>query len=343
MTRFIALLLAAASTPALAQHQGHDTLQGHGQVPQPPVDPHAGHQVAPPPEPDPHAGHQMPAPPTADPHAGHRMPAEPQADPHAGHDMGARVAAPPVAPPPPGALSGPAHAADDVFGAERMAPVREAVRAEHGDMRTSRVSIDRLEARIGEGRDGFAWDGIGFWYGTPLDKLVVESEGEGEFGDGIERAEVQVLWSHALNPWFDVQAGVRTDFQPGPDRAWLALGIQGLAPYWFEVDATAYVSNEGEVTARVEAEYDLRLTQSLILQPAAEIELSLQDAPEIGLGSGLSSVEAGLRLRYEIVPEFAPYVGVQYERAFGDTARFARAAGEDAGGWAFVFGIRSWF
>jgi copper resistance protein B len=121
------------------------------------------------------------------------------------------------------------------------------------------------------------------------------------------------------------------------------LGIEGLAPYWFEVDAVAFVSNKGDVSARFEGEYDLRLTQKLILQPRIELDLALQDVPEIGLGSGLSAAEAGLRLRYEIAPEFAPYVGVAYERAFGDTAGFRRAAGEEAGGLSLLVGVRAWF
>lgn len=154
---------------------------------------------------------------------------------------------------------------------------------------------------------------------------------------------MQALWSRAVDPWFDLQLGLRHDFGQGSDRSHLALGVHGLAPYWFEIDAAAFVSTKGDVTARIEAEYDLRLTQKLILQPAVELELSLQDVPELGIGSGLSSAEAGFRLRYEFGPRFAPYIGVEYEGRFGDTARFRRTAGDDAGGWSLLAGFRAWF
>ena len=168
-------------------------------------------------------------------------------------------------------------------------------------------------------------------------------EGEGAFGERPEHVEVQALYGRALNPWFDLQIGIRHDFRPDPERTHLVVGIEGLAPYWFEVDAALFLSQKGELTARFEGEYDQRITRKLILQPRLELNLSAQDAQRIGLGSGLSSAEAGLRLRYEFVPEFAPYIGVEYEQKFGDTARFARAAGEDRGGWNLVGGIRLWF
>ena len=263
-------------------------------------------------------------------------------DPHAGHAMGEEVPGPPVAPPPPGALSGPAHAADALFGQEAMAEAREELRREHGSIVTSKILIDQLEARIRNGRDGYFLNAEA-WYGGDIDKLWLKSEIEGEFGRSPEHAEVQALWSRAISPWWNLQAGVRYDFRPDPERAHLVLGIEGLAPYWFEIDAAAFVSHKGDVTARFEAEYDQRLTQKLILQPRVEFDLAAQDVPEIGIGSGLSNAEAGLRLRYEIMPEFAPYVGVAYERAFGETADFRRAAGGKAGGWNLLVGVRAWF
>jgi copper resistance protein B len=223
-----------------------------------------------------------------------------------------------------------------------MAEAREELREEHGSMETYKVLVDQLEAKLRNGRDGYAWDAQA-WYGGDIDKLWLKTEGEGAFGESVEGAEVQALWSHAIDPWFDLQLGVRHDFRPDPERTHLVLGVQGLAPYWFEVDAAAFVSDKGEVTARLEAEYDLRVTQKLILQPRVELDLSLQDVPEIGIGSGLSSGEIGARLRYEIRPEFAPYVGIEYERAFGGTADFRRAAGEKAGGLSLLVGLRTWF
>ncbi len=252
------------------------------------------------------------------------------------------AAAPPRAGPSAGALSGPEHAADAVWGAAAMAPVRRAVYAEHGTFRGGKLLIDRFEYRAQDGHDGYAWEGEG-WYGGDYNRLWLKSEGEGGFGAALESAEVQALWSHALDPWFNLQTGIRYDLRPRPDRAHLAVGLQGLAPYWFEVDVAAFLSDRGDLTARLEAEYDQRITNRLIVQPRAEIELAAQDVPSIGLGAGLSSIEAGVRLRYELVPEFAPYLGVDYERSVGDTADLARAAGERVGGWALVAGIRAWF
>ncbi len=327
------------SAPAKDPHAGHHILPPRATAPAP--DPHAGHAM--PPSSDPHAGHGMA--PAADPHAGHDMvaPSAQPADPHAGHRMpGSAIPSPPVAPPPPGALSGPAHAADAVFGTERMSAARDDMHREHGDMTTYSFLLDRLEWRNRNGRDGYAWDAQG-WIGGDIDKLWVKTEGEGAFGEAVESAEVQALWSHAIDPWFDLQAGIRHDFRPDPERTHFVLGVQGLAPYWFEVDAAAFLSNKGDVTARIEAEYDQRITQRLILQPRVEFDLAAQDVPALGIGSGLSTAEAGLRLRYEMGPEFAPYIGVEYERAFGDTASFRRAAGEKAGGWNFLLGLRAWF
>lgn len=259
-----------------------------------------------------------------------------------GHCTPSVPTAPTATPPPAAATSGPEHAADAVWGADAMATVRRDVYAEHGGHRSGHVLVDRLEYRAVDGRDGYAWDADA-WYGGDYDKLWLNTEGEGAFGGDVEQTEVQALWSRAIDPWFDLQLGVRYDVRPRPDRAHLVVGLQGLAPYWFEVDGALFLSDEGDLTARVEAEYDQRLTNRLILQPRVEIDLAAQDVRDVGIGAGLSSVEAGLRLRYEIAPEFAPYVGVAYERRLGDTADFARAAGESVGGWALLAGVRAWF
>lgn len=343
-------------------HAGHAMPASPAQA-TPSADPHAGHRMgapsAPPAplnQPDPHAGHDMsgsaPGAQTpahqADPHAGHDMGAmsgQQAADPHAGHTMPGMAIGntPPKGPPPPGAFTGPENAADVVFGAEAMRhPREEALIDEHGGYVTYKGLVDRLEVRLRDGSDGYAWD-ADFWYGGDYDKLWLKTAGEGDFGGSVESAEMQALWSHTITPYFDFQAGVRYDLRPDPERAHLVLGIQGLAPYWFEVDAAAFLSDKGDFTARFEAEYDQRITQKLILQPHVEFDLAAQDVPEIGVGAGLSTIEAGLRLRYEFVPEFAPYVGVAYDRSVGNTADFARAAGENVGGWSLVLGLRSWF
>ena len=237
--------------------------------------------------------------------------------------------------------SGPARAADAIWGAEAMAQSRAALARENGGMTYLFVQGERLEYRLRDGDDGYLWDAQG-WYGGDIDKLWLKTEGEGSFGERAEQAEVQALWSHAIGPWFDLQAGVRQDFA-GAERTHAVLGVQGMVPYEFHVDAAAFLSTEGELTARVEAELDQRITQRLILQPRIEANLAAQDVPEAGIGAGLSGVEAGLRLRYEIVPEFALYLGVAQDWRVGGSADYARAEGEAVSSTALVAGVRFWF
>lgn len=329
-----ALLLLAATAlpigPALAQGQGSHA--GHGDPPTETKPEAAPVEKAA----DPHAGHDMPPP--EDPHAGHDMPAA--ADPHAGHDIGASAAEIPVGPPPPEALQGAAHAADAIWG-RAMGDSRAVLIREHGAMTAAKLLVDRAEARFHQGRDGWALDAEG-WAGGDINKLWLKSEVEGAWGEKPETAEVQALWSHAIGPFFDLQAGVRADFEP-KGRARAAIGVQGLAPYWIEVDAAAFISTKGDITARVKAEHDARITQRLILQPAIELDFALQNVPEEHVGAGLSTFEAGLRLRYEISPQFAPYVGVNLERAFGRTRHYLREEGDDPTALSFVVGLRAWF
>ena len=293
--------MPAQEQPAAEPHAGHQMPQSEEQ---PAADPHAGHSMPAQeqqPVVDPHAGHQMPAEqqPAADPHAGHQMPVEQEsaADPHAGHQMGS-APQPPEGPPPPAAFTGPEHAADLVYDPQRMAASREELRRMHGDIPAYRFFIERAETRIRDGRDGYLIDAQA-WYGGDIDKIWFKGEVEGAWGERPEDVEIQALWSHAIDPWFDLQTGIRYDPRPGPDRAHLVLGVQGLAPYWWEVDGALFLSNKGEITARAEAEYDLRITQKLILQPRSEIDLSLQDIPELGIGAGLSGAAIGARLRYQ--------------------------------------------
>lgn len=286
------------------------------------------------------APHPQPVDPSCPPeHAamGHCTPGASQAN-------GGRVALvpPPVAPPPAEAFSGPVHAADAIFGASAMERGRTALVQEHGGMRTGRILFDRLEWSSGEGSETFAWDADA-WYGSDYHRVWFKTEGEAEFGHGVEAAEVQLLYSRPVTPFFDLQTGLRYDIEPDGGPAYAVLGVQGLAPYWFEVDAAAFLSDDGDLTARFEAEYDKRITNELILQPHAEVEIAAGDIPEREIGGGLSSIEIGLRLRYQFIPEFAPYVGVSYERSFGGTADFARARGDDTAAVRVLFGIRTWF
>ena len=199
---------------------------------------------------------------------------------------------------------------------------------------------DRLEYQ--EDSESTVYD-VQAWYGTTYDRLVIKAEGD--VADGtLEESSTELLWGHALNAYFDTQFGVRLDqFNDGKDRQWLAFGVQGLAPYWFEVDVTAYVSDDGRTALSAEAEYELLLTQKLILQPRAELNLYGKDDAENGLGSGLSDLAVGLRLRYEFSRQFAPYIGVEWTDTYGDTADYRRAAGQDTSGTQFVAGLRFWF
>lgn len=220
---------------------------------------------------------------------------------------------------------------------------RRAQQKEHGGQLAYYVLADRFEYQSNEGSPTLLFDGQG-WWGTDRNKLWIKSEIEYDFdANRFEEAELQALWSRPIARYFDVQAGVRRDFEPDPSRNYAVLGVQGLAPYWFEIDAAIFVSGHGDVTARFEAEYDLLLTQRLIVQPRTELNFAAQDVAVLGIGSGLSTAELGLRLRYEINRQFAPYVGVNWTRSVGDTADFARAAGDDPGAVSLVAGLRIWF
>jgi len=232
--------------------------------------------------------------------------------------------------------------AERYFDSGEMADARAKAQASHGGMTNLFLMADRFEARIHDGETVLLWDGQG-WYGGDIHKVWFKTEGEYAFeDDAFEEFEVQALWSRAISTYFDFQAGLRYDLEP-EDLFHGVIGIQGLAPHWWEVDAAAFVSDQGDVTARIEAENDLRLTQRLILQPRLEIELAAQDIPERDIGAGLSKLDAGLRLRYEIRREFAPYVGVEWERNFGETAGRIEAAGGNPDQTVFVVGLRVWF
>lgn len=241
------------------------------------------------------------------------------------------------------AFEGPRHAADAIWGEAAMAPARAALARDSGGFRTGMVMIERLEARLAGdgGADAFLWDAQGF-YGGDINRFVIKTEGEGELGGDLENAEAQALYSRAIGPFFDLQAGVRVDDAPDT-RAHLVAGIQGLAPYMFELDAALFLSTEGDLTARIEAEYDQRITQILILQPRIEVELAARGIPERAIGAGITMVEPGVRLRYEFRRELAPYFGLEYEAKVGATADLARAAGADPDGLKMLVGLRAWF
>jgi copper resistance protein B len=329
------LLLPAAMllvTPAFAQsgHQGHD-------MPAEKAEP-----SKPPPENDPHAGHDMAG---ADEPSVTEQPAVEAVDPHAGHDMSSSPAEmPPTdevgnapAPAPPEE-----HAADAIYGGDVMARSRKELAYEVGGMGYSLVMVDLLEVGFQKGRESYRFEGEAFTGGN-INRFGVKFEGEGAFGERIDDLELQALYSRAIAPYWNLQAGVRYDIEPNPSRTYLVAGVEGIAPYWFKVNAAGFVSNKGEVRARVEASYDQRITQALILQPRIEANIAFQDIRPIGVGSGLTDFEAGLRLRYEIEQEIAPYIGVEWRKQTGATARFSRASGDDPETISLVAGIRIWF
>lgn len=310
----IAGIAAAVAIPATAQHHGHGSHDNS-----------ATHAVAD--DPDCPADHAA---------MGHCTPRS------AARPDDART--PPAITPRPVPSPSPVAAdyADRIWGRDAMAASRALLRREHGGGVFHQVIVNIAEIQPRSGGDGYRWDGEG-WFGGDVDRLALKTEGEGVFRHGPAAGEVQALYSRAIGPYFNLQAGARQDFGRGPARTYAVAGIEGLAPYWFDVEAALFLSDRGDLLARMEGYHDLRITQRLIVQPRAEINLSAQDMPANRIGAGLVGAEAGLRLRYEIAREFAPYIGVTWERRFGTTRRYARSTGVGDGGFAVAFGLRTWF
>lgn len=243
------------------------------------------------------------------------------------------------APPPPGkairktAIDEPGKAAGN-FG---ILPVHD-----NGTFAT--LAFDRFEQRFQEGPDMALWDLTG-WVGADYNKLYIESEGTANTEEGgVSEAQLELLYSGNITTFWDLQLGLRHDFLPGmDDRNFLAFGFQGLAPYWFEIDATSYISEEGDVSVVIEAEYSMRLTQRLFLQPRFETTLAVQSVEEYNIGSGVNGFEFGIRMGYEIVRRLAPYIGVEWEQRVGSTKNMVEKAGEDTSTTAYVAGLRFWF
>jgi len=203
----------------------------------------------------------------------------------------------------------------------------------------AKVMLERVEFRSAEST--LAAD-VHAWIGRDLHKLWFEAEAQRHDG-ATQEAEFQLLYSRAVAPYWDLRAGWRRQTAPGASRDWLALSFEGLAPYWFELEAAVFLGEAGRSAARLEAEYDLHLTRNLLLTPRLEVALHGRDDADAGVGSGLSEAGLSLRLRYEIRREFAPYLGVHYHRRFGETASLARDEGESASDLSFVIGLRAWF
>lgn len=216
--------------------------------------------------------------------------------------------------------------------------------------RFSKVLLDQLEVRNTDEGRVLSWE-MDAWYGGDINKLYFATDGErlmapedDDEDPATESAETRLAWSHAFAPYWDWQLGVRRDWQPDdPNRDWASLGVQGVAPYWFEVNANLFVGEDGLTNLRLEAEYELMLTQKLALVPSVEANFYGKEDDELGIGEGLTDIEAGLRLRYEIRRELAPYIGVNWEKQYGDTADLTRASGGKTEDGMLVAGIRFWF
>lgn len=279
-----------------------------------------------------HAHHPQPAQTARDAQRDEAPDTAPPADPHAGHhtiDRAGHDAQEPKTPIPPITPADRAAAFPDVAG-----------HAVHDDAIHHYVVFNRIEAGDTDQGSAFAWEGSA-WIGTDLDRVWLRSEGERVDGS-TESGDLEVLYGRSIAPWWDVVAGVREAFGEGPSRTSAALGVQGLTPYKFEFQATAYLGEGGGIAANVEIEYDTLITNRLILQWLAEADWHGEDDPQRGIGAGLSSVEAGLRLRYEITRRFAPYIGIVHERVYGETADLHRAAFEDTDDTRVVVGLRAW-
>lgn len=362
----LAIAISIGAVPAFAQEMDHSKMQTPPATPakkpttkKPAVKPAAVKKQAT----DPHAGHGMPPPkaapattpqePAAVDHAttGHDMPEPTQAEPidHAamGHDMPMpQDAAQPMdhaaMPGMTMAPSEPVTPIPPLTDADRAAAVPPpGGHAVHDNSIQRYVLINRLEAWDADQGSSMQWEAQG-WIGTDLNRLWLRSEGE-RVGGETESADLEVLYGRSVARWWDLVAGVRQDFKPGDAQTFAAFGVIGLAPQKFEVEATAYAGSGGQTALRFEAERELLITNRLILQPLIEVELYGKDDPSRGIGSGVSTVEAGLRLRYEFTRKLAPYLGIVRERAFGGTADLRRADGDDIDDTRVVAGLRIWF
>jgi copper resistance protein B len=211
------------------------------------------------------------------------------------------------------------------------------------DPLVTKTMINQLETRSTDGPDPLVLE-ADFWIGYDLEKLWFKADVERVDGE-TEEFELQALYSRAIAPYWDFQAGIRKDFNPSstPDREWLVMGFNGLAPYFFEIDTALFIGDKGRLGLRLEAEYEILFTQKLILAPEITANFYSKDDDETEIGSGLSDLQLGIRLRYEIVREFAPYIGVNWNKKYGQTADYASANGEDVSDSQIVVGFRAWF
>ena len=236
----------------------------------------------------------------------------------------------------------PADARDpDYAEGQAMSMMPGMVDSMNDEARFGKVLFDQLEYVHSPDASGIAVDAQAY-YGGDVNKLWLKVDGE-RSGSRLRDTRTEALWAHATSAFWDTQLGLRHDVGDGPGRSWAAFGVQGVAPYWIDVEATVYVGQSGRTAARVEAEYDLMLTQQLIFTPDFELNAYGRSDPARRIGSGLSNIELGLRLRYEITRKFAPYIGIDWSRHVGNTADLVRAGGEPILDRQIVAGVRVWF
>lgn len=352
LTAFTRIVLVGCSLTIAATAFAQDPHAGHGQPAKPAAKP----------EPAKPAPKPAPAKPAQQPEAAKPQPPKPQ--PAKPQPAGQPPASPPAAAPAmtevpaTGAEDHSAHGAKPPAAADAaqqpkqpIPPITDADRAAafppglqghavHDRAINYMFLFDQLEWQ-GNAAGGLNLDSLN-WIGGDRNRLWIRSEVESE-RRRVENAFVDVLYGRAIARWWDAVAGVRQDFGLGPGRTWVGGGIQGIAPYWFEVEATGYIGEGGRTLARFEIEYEMLLTNRLILQPLVEIDLYGKSDPERGLGAGLSNIETGLRMRYEFRREFGPYIGITWNRKTFGTADFARADGEKVGAARLAVGLRTWF
>ncbi|MBX3497705.1 MAG: copper resistance protein B [Parvibaculum sp.] len=224
------------------------------------------------------------------------------------------------------------------FGIASASHAQEPLLEDHGPdlFNMIKVEVDYADRR------GGLWNwNLDGWVGSDVERLWIRSEGELADGD-FHEAEAQLFYGRNVHPFWGLLVGVRQDFEPRGET-YLAAGVVGLAPYFFETEATAFLSTKGDLSARFEQSFDLPITQKLIAEPHVELNLFAQDVPARGIGAGFSSIEAGLQLRYEIIRKFAPYIDLVWERDLGKTASITRAAGERVEDTTLRIGVRAWF
>jgi len=205
----------------------------------------------------------------------------------------------------------------------------------------TKVMIDQFETRVTDGKDPLVLEAEA-WIGKDLNKLWFKTDAE-QLNGKTQELELQALYSRAIAPYWDVQVGWRHDEKPTPTRDWLALSFKGLAPYWFEVDSALFIGEQGRVGLRLQAEYEILLTQRWVLTPEIEVNFHSKNDQETATGSGLSNSQLGIRLRYQITREFAPYIGLNWNKKYGNTADYARNEGEKTDDTQLVLGVRAWF